>query len=129
MEQWRKRKFYDHGQILLANDVLLVQCEEGEVALVDADPKAHKEFGRIDALDGRTWNNLCLYGRYLLVRNAEEAACYLLAVGDASEPETGSASSGPGLIVVVLCLLIVLIVIAIVAQSRVQKGPVADAHT
>ena len=31
-------------------------------------------------LDGKTWNNPSLYGRYLLVRNAEQAACYELAV-------------------------------------------------
>jgi hypothetical protein len=28
----------------------------------------------------KTWNNLCLYGRYLLIRNAEEAACVELPV-------------------------------------------------
>ena len=31
-------------------------------------------------LDGMTWNNIALYGPYLLVRNAEEAACYELPV-------------------------------------------------
>ena len=27
-----------------------------------------------------TWNNIALYGPYLLVRNAQEAACYDLQV-------------------------------------------------
>jgi hypothetical protein len=29
-------------------------------------------------LDGKSWSNPCLYGRYLLVRNAMEAACFEL---------------------------------------------------
>ena len=34
------------------------------------------ELSRFPALNGQTWNNLCLSGNNLLVRNAEEAACY-----------------------------------------------------
>jgi hypothetical protein len=30
------------------------------------------------ALEGQTWNNLCLSGDRLLVRNGQEAACYRL---------------------------------------------------
>ncbi|MCA9162196.1 MAG: PQQ-binding-like beta-propeller repeat protein [Planctomycetales bacterium] len=79
--QWKSsRGRYGHGQILWVSGLLLVQAESGEVALVEASPNEFKELGRLDALSGKTWNNLCLYGPYLLVRNAEEAACYELSV-------------------------------------------------
>ena len=34
--------------------------------------------GIIPALSGKTWNNLCIQGKCLLVRNADEAACFEL---------------------------------------------------
>jgi len=75
--QWKGGR-YGHGQILGVGDLLLVQAESGDVALVEATPAGHNELGSFSALEGKTWNNPCLYGRYLLVRNAEEAACYEL---------------------------------------------------
>jgi outer membrane protein assembly factor BamB len=73
---------YGQGQILGVDDLLVVQAESGDVALVEAAPSGHRELGRLAALDGTTWNNPSLYGRYLLVRNAQQAACYELAVED-----------------------------------------------
>jgi outer membrane protein assembly factor BamB len=77
---WKKsrRAAYGHGQILGVGDLILVQAEDGRLALVEANPREHVELGQVQALAGKTWNNLCLYGRKLLVRNAEEAACYEL---------------------------------------------------
>lgn len=69
---------YGQGQVLRVGPLLLVQAESGEVVLVDAAPAKHAVRGRFAALRGQTWNNLCLAGRRLLVRNAEEAACYEL---------------------------------------------------
>jgi outer membrane protein assembly factor BamB len=62
----------------LVGDVLLVQAETGEVIMLEANSDKLMELGRFPALSDQTWNNLCLYGRYLLVRNAVEAACYEL---------------------------------------------------
>jgi outer membrane protein assembly factor BamB len=76
--EW-KRGRYGHGQLLGVDDLLLVQAESGDVVLVAARPDRFVELGRFPALDGKTWNNLCLYGRLLLVRNAEQAACYELS--------------------------------------------------
>ena len=70
---------YGQGQVLRVGNVLLVQAESGDVAAVDCDPARFRERGRFAALAGQTWNNPCLAGRRLLVRNAEEAACYELA--------------------------------------------------
>jgi outer membrane protein assembly factor BamB len=76
--KWKQGR-YGHGQILLVNDLLLVLSEQGEIVLVEATPESpNKVLGRFQALDGLTWNNFALSGPYLLVRNAEEAACYKL---------------------------------------------------
>jgi outer membrane protein assembly factor BamB len=75
--QWKEGR-YGQGQILGVDDLLLVQAESGEVALVEATPEEHRELGRFPAIEGKTWNNPSLYGHFLLVRNAEEAACYEL---------------------------------------------------
>jgi outer membrane protein assembly factor BamB len=76
--KWRKGR-YGHGQILRVADLLLVLSEDGELALVEATPeRANHVLGRLRVLEGLTWNNLALFGPYLLVRNAEEAACYKL---------------------------------------------------
>ncbi len=79
--QWKSGR-YGHGQILLVDDALLVQAESGEVVLVEASPEEHIERGRFQAISGQTWNNLCLYGPYLLTRNSEEAACYRLPLAE-----------------------------------------------
>ena len=79
-----KRGRYGHGQILGVNDLLLVLSETGELALVQAARDRFVELGRIDALEGQTWNNLCLYDRFLLIRNAQVAACYKLPLAGES---------------------------------------------
>jgi outer membrane protein assembly factor BamB len=71
---------YGQGQVLRVGSLLLVQSEPGAVVLVDVSPAKHTVRGRLAALSSQTWNTLCLAGRRLLVRNAEEAACYELPV-------------------------------------------------
>jgi outer membrane protein assembly factor BamB len=78
LSKWKQGR-YGHGQILLVGNLLLVMAEQGEMVLVEATPdRANNVLGRFQAIEGLTWNNLALYGPYLLVRNAEEAACYRL---------------------------------------------------
>lgn len=74
----RRRGDFGHGQLLLVGDTLLVQAESGEVVMLEPSGESLKELGRFPALSDQTWNNLCLFGRFLLVRNAVEAACYEL---------------------------------------------------
>jgi outer membrane protein assembly factor BamB len=69
---------YQHGQLLLAGELLLIQAENGEVVLVDPVPEGLRQLGRFSAIKGKTWNNPALAGRFLLVRNDQEAACYEL---------------------------------------------------
>ncbi|MBP85501.1 MAG: hypothetical protein CMJ64_02100 [Planctomycetaceae bacterium] len=74
-----KRGRYGQGQVLRVGELILVQAESGEVAMVALSPSKFTELSKFQAIEGQTWNNLCLYGDLLLVRNAEEAACYRLA--------------------------------------------------
>jgi outer membrane protein assembly factor BamB len=82
---------YGHGQILLAGDLLLVQTEEGELALVEAVSDAHREIARFRILDGKTWNTPALAGSVLLVRNDQEAAAYELALADVTKAASAGA--------------------------------------
>jgi outer membrane protein assembly factor BamB len=77
--QWKGGR-YGQGQVLRVGGLVLVQAESGEVVLVEASPAKHTVRGRLGAIRGQTWNNLCLAGNRLLVRNAEEAACYEVPV-------------------------------------------------
>ena len=75
-----KRGRYGNGQLLQFGELLLVIGEFGELVLVEANPDRHVELGQFQAIEGKTWNNLCFSAPYLLVRNAEEAACYELTL-------------------------------------------------
>lgn len=68
------------GQVLLLTDMdmLLVLAEKGDVMLVRAMPEGPTEVARFKALTGKTWNHPVVAHGRLLVRNAEEAACFAL---------------------------------------------------
>jgi outer membrane protein assembly factor BamB len=83
---------YGHGQLLLVGDLLLVQAESGEMALVEASPKRYRELTTFQAIDGKSWNNPVLAGQYLLVRNAEEAACYKLPLTEQAAADAATTS-------------------------------------
>jgi len=76
---WKNGR-YGHGQLLLVGDLLLIQAEDGSVALVAARPDEYLEHGRIDVLDGKTWNHAALSGSSFLVRNAREVVLLELAL-------------------------------------------------
>jgi outer membrane protein assembly factor BamB len=75
---WRGSS-YGHGQMLGAGAVLIVQSERGEVVLAAADDQEERVLARIPALSSKTWNQPCLAGTLLLVRNDREAVCFELA--------------------------------------------------
>jgi outer membrane protein assembly factor BamB len=77
--KWKDGR-YGSGQTLLVDDLVLVQTEPGAVVLVSARPDRFEELGRLNALSSKTWNHPTLAGRYLLVRNDREVACYELPV-------------------------------------------------
>jgi len=69
---------YGYGQVMLASGHLIVVTEEGELALVRADPKAHQEITRFAAIEGKTWNHPAMSNGILLIRNIEEMAAFNL---------------------------------------------------
>ncbi len=69
---------YGHGQLLLVEDLLLVQTEEGEIVLLEPSPDRSRELTRFAVLEGKTWNPPALAGTLLAVRNDREAAVYEL---------------------------------------------------
>jgi outer membrane protein assembly factor BamB len=77
--KWRKGRF-GAGQVVLLDDqsLLLVQCENGEVALVAAKPDGLQELGRFEAIEGKTWNHPAVARGRLYVRNGGEMACFEL---------------------------------------------------
>jgi len=78
-ERCWKRGRYGHGQLILVGDLLLLIAEDGELLLIEANPKEFREVAKVpDALDGKSWNSPALAGRYLLLRNAKTAVCYEL---------------------------------------------------
>lgn len=74
---WRGRS-YGHGQLLGVAGAVVVLGEQGQLALVAADPRRFREVARLEALTGRTWNTPAVAGRQLFVRNDVEMACYEL---------------------------------------------------
>jgi len=75
---------YGHGQLLLVEDLLIVQAENGDVALVEASEEGHRELGRVSPLSDKTWNHPAFRPPYLLVRNHKEAVCLELPLLPAS---------------------------------------------
>ncbi|HJT76029.1 MAG TPA: PQQ-binding-like beta-propeller repeat protein [Gemmataceae bacterium] len=85
--KWRGGR-YDHGQLLLSGDLLVILAEDGDLALAEATPAAARELGRFHALDGKTWNYPALAGGRAYVRNDHEMACY-----DLTAPAAPGASA------------------------------------
>jgi outer membrane protein assembly factor BamB len=75
--KWRDGR-YGFGEVLLVDDLLVVQTEPGDVALVEATPDEFRELGTFHALGDKAWACPALAGHYLLVRNDREAACFQL---------------------------------------------------
>ena len=65
--------------VAVVDDLLLVQAETGDTALVVPDPEQYRELARFTTLPrGTSWNQPVVVGTKLLVRNDEEAACFEL---------------------------------------------------
>ena len=94
--QTGKRKWkggrYGYGQVLLVDDedLLIVLTEKGEVVQVEPTPERHRELAKFQAIEGKTWNHPVLVRGLLLVRNAEEAACYDVRSQTAAERSTAA---------------------------------------
>ena len=74
----KRGEAFGQGQLLRADDLILILTEFGELVLVEATPTAYRELGRIDALmkGPKTWNTPAMAHGRIYVRNEEEMACY-----------------------------------------------------
>lgn len=81
--RWKDRGGqYGHGQMLRSGDLLVVLAESGELALVELSSEKFHELGRIQAIEGKTWNNPTLVGGRIFVRNHLEMAAYDLPLAE-----------------------------------------------
>ena len=69
---------YGYGQVMLASGHVIVLTEQGELALVRADPTGHHEVTRFPAIEGTTWNHPAMSDGILLIRNTNEMAAFNL---------------------------------------------------
>ncbi|HEX4416063.1 MAG TPA: PQQ-binding-like beta-propeller repeat protein [Lacipirellulaceae bacterium] len=84
---WKKGRL-GHGQILSLPDqgLLLISSDKGELILVSADRAGYKELGRLQAIEGKTWNGPVLTQGRVFLRNGEEMAAYDLNRSDGTTP-------------------------------------------
>lgn len=77
---WKEGR-YGRGEVMLLRDqsLLLISSETGELVLLAADPAAHHEISRFQALTGKTWNHPVVRGNQVYFRNAQEMACYQIS--------------------------------------------------
>jgi len=85
--RWKQGR-HGHGQMLLADDLLVILSEKGHLVLVEATPDAYRELGKIPAIEGRTWNNPTMVEGRIFVRNHLEMACYDLHPLETEEART-----------------------------------------
>lgn len=76
--KWKDGR-YGYGQLLLASGYLVILSGDGELALVKAIPERYEELARFPAIKGKTWNHPAIADGKILVRNAEEMACFQIA--------------------------------------------------
>ena len=73
--KWKDGR-YGYGQIMLASGHLIVQCANGDLALIKAIPDQLTEVARFPAIAGKSWNEPAISGGRLLLRNSAQMACF-----------------------------------------------------
>ena len=72
---WGKRGF-GKGSLILADDLLYVLSDRGQLVLAKATPDGYEETGSVQALEGRCWTSPTLSGGRLYLRNHTEMVVY-----------------------------------------------------
>ncbi len=85
---------YGYGQLLLADNHVIVLTEAGDVALVKASPERHQEIARFSAIVGKTWNHPVIAGGRLLIRNGQEMAAFDIRPSAPHESDSSGSIGG-----------------------------------
>ena len=72
---WKSGR-YRFGQLLYAQEHLIVLSEDGDLALVQASPSDYRELVRFESIPGKTWNVPAMASGRLLVRNQTDMVAY-----------------------------------------------------
>lgn len=83
---WKSGR-YGEGQLLLVGQQLLILGEEGDLVLIKPSADGLQEQGRIQAIEGKTWNSFAVVDHFAFVRNSREIACYDLGQPDSPEKD------------------------------------------
>ena len=76
---WKKGRF-NHGQLLVVGELILVQSEEGELLFIKPKERGFDIVFQLQALKDRCWATMTLYDDKLVLRNSEQVVCYQLPV-------------------------------------------------
>jgi len=76
---WKKGRF-NHGQLLMVGELILVQSEEGELHFIKPLERGFDTVFQLEALKDRCWATMTLYDDKLILRNSEQVVCYQLPV-------------------------------------------------
>ena len=68
---WAKRGL-GKGSLIVANGMLIIMGETGELVLAEATPEAYRELARANVLEGRSWTQPTLWQGRLYLRNHTE---------------------------------------------------------
>jgi len=69
--RWESRGL-GHGSLIVADGHLIVLGDEGTLALVEANPAAYREKGRVQIFKGKTWTAPTLSGGKLYLRDEKQ---------------------------------------------------------
>lgn len=76
---WKKGRF-NHGQIMMIDDIIVVQDEDGPLHFLRPHETGFDKLLTVEALDGISWANPAVYDNKLLARNATTVVCYELPI-------------------------------------------------
>ena len=72
--QWEKPGF-GSGQIIAVGNHLLALSDDGQLALVEPNPKAYQEIVRAKVVDGKCWSTPSFSDGHVFIRSTKESVC------------------------------------------------------
>ena len=74
-EKWSQPGFGSGGATILAGGRLVAQHDTGQLTLVDPQPDAYKQLGRIQPLAGKCWTMPAVANGKMFVRSTKQVVC------------------------------------------------------